>query len=57
MEKCSCKNRKRHPMLMAEVCTDCGRKHYRLEAEAGRYFADVGNTDNIASSLMRDELV
>jgi len=28
-------------MLMAEVCIDCGRKHYRLEAETGRYFADI----------------
>ena len=28
-------------MLMAEVCVDCGRKHYTLKAETGRYFADV----------------
>ena len=38
---CKCTNRKRHPMLMAEVCVDCGRKHYTLRAETGHYFADV----------------
>ena len=41
MKKCDCKNRKRHPMLMAEVCVDCGRTHYTLKAATGHYFADV----------------
>ena len=41
MKDCKCKNRKPHPKLAAEVCIDCGRKHYTLTAETGRYFADV----------------
>ena len=41
MKECECRVRKRHPMLMAEVCVDCGRRHYTLRAETGHYFADV----------------
>jgi len=26
---------------MAEVCVDCGRTHYRLKAESGKYFVDI----------------
>jgi hypothetical protein len=34
-------------MLMAEVCIDCGRKHYRLKAATGHYFADVKPKESV----------
>ena len=38
---CECLFRRPHPTLSAEVCLDCGRKHYVLKAGAGKYFAKV----------------
>jgi hypothetical protein len=35
--KCECKNRRKHETLSAQVCIDCGRRHFRLDAETGHY--------------------
>jgi hypothetical protein len=52
MKKCDCKNRKPHPTLEAEVCKNCGRNHYRLNAEPGHY--DFSGKD-LGCRVLRDK--